>query len=126
MISCKNERELEKMRVSGRVTAQALEALRLAVRPGVTTKEIDAYADELIRQAGAVPAFLGYQGFGGSICTSLNEEVVHGIPGSRKLKFGDVLKLDIGTLVDGWYSDMACTVAVGDDTHSRASLRTIE
>src|SRR5205807_8405241 len=81
--------------------------------PGVTTKEIDRLAERSIRGQGGEPAFLGYQGFKGSVCSSVNEEVVHGIPGGRKLREGDLLKIDIGSLVDGWYSDMACTVPVG-------------
>jgi methionyl aminopeptidase len=101
------------MRASGRVTARALAELVKAVGPGVTTKEIDKLAEKSIRSQGGEPAFLGYQGFAGSVCSSVNEEVVHGIPGSRKLKDGDLLKIDIGALVDGWYSDMACTVTVG-------------
>lgn len=102
------------MRASGRVTAKALDALVAAVRPGVSTKEIDGIAEQFIRAHGGEPAFLGYQGFTGSVCSSVNEEVVHGIPGGRKLKEGDLLKIDIGSLVDGWYSDMACTVPVGE------------
>ena len=113
MITCKSTRELEKMRRSARVTADALERLRTAVAPGVTTAEIDTYAEELIRGAGGVPAFLGYHGFRGSVCTSVNDEIVHGIPGRRKLQEGDLFKIDIGSCVDGWYSDMACTIAVG-------------
>ncbi|MBV8365929.1 MAG: type I methionyl aminopeptidase [Candidatus Eremiobacteraeota bacterium] len=113
MISCKSERELGLMRASGAVTARALAALRAAVVPGATTKEINALADRLIREDGGVPAFLGYHGFAGSICASVNDEVVHGIPGGRRLRDGDLLKVDIGAVVDGWYSDMACTIAVG-------------
>jgi methionyl aminopeptidase len=113
MITCKSGRELEKMRHSGRVTARALEKLTAAVRPGVTTQEINAYAEELIRAEGGTPAFLGYHGFTGSICTSVNDEIVHGIPGKRKLQEGDVFKIDIGSCVDGWFSDMAASVPVG-------------
>jgi methionyl aminopeptidase len=114
MISVKSERDLEKMRISGRVTAHALAELRHAIKPGATTKEIDATADRLIREQGGIPAFLGYHGFAGSICASLNDEVVHGIPAQRKLREGDLFKVDIGAVVDGWYSDMAATFAVGD------------
>jgi methionyl aminopeptidase len=114
MIACKSEHELEKMRASGRVTAQTLAMLRHSVKPGMTTKDIDALAERLIRERGGVPAFLGYHGFPGSICASVNDEVVHGIPSWRVLRSGDLLKIDIGTVLDGWYSDMACTVAVGD------------
>jgi methionyl aminopeptidase len=113
MITCKSARELALMRRSGRVTARALEKLTPAIRPGVTTGEINAYADELIRAEGGVPAFLGYNGFTGSICTSVNDEIVHGIPGARVLREGDLFKIDIGSSVDGWFSDMALTVPVG-------------
>jgi methionyl aminopeptidase len=113
MITCKSSREIDKMRASGRVTARALHKLKAAAAPGVTTSEIDRYAEELIRADGGTPAFLGYHGFSGSICTSVNDEVVHGIPGKRRLQQGDLLKIDIGSCVDGWFSDMACTVAVG-------------
>ncbi|HEV2908302.1 MAG TPA: type I methionyl aminopeptidase [Candidatus Eremiobacteraceae bacterium] len=113
MIACKSSAELAKMRISGAVTARTLAQLKGAVKPGVTTKEIDALADRLIRDGGGVPAFLGYHGFTGSICASVNDEVVHGIPGTRRLREGDLLKIDIGAVVDGWYSDMACTLAVG-------------
>jgi len=114
MIAVKNEQELEKMRASGRLTAKTLTVLKDAVKPGVSTKEIDRLAERLIREGGGVPAFLGYHGFTGSICASVNDEVVHGIPSGRTLRAGDLLKIDIGTVLDGWYSDMACTVAVGE------------
>ncbi|HEV2037533.1 MAG TPA: M24 family metallopeptidase, partial [Candidatus Eremiobacteraceae bacterium] len=121
MITCKSARELDKMRQSGRVTARALEKLKAAVKPGVTTQDINAYAQELIVAEGGVPAFLGYHGFTGSICTSVNEEIVHGIPGKRALREGDVFKIDIGSCVDGWFSDMAASVPVGriSDTTQR-------
>jgi methionyl aminopeptidase len=114
MINCKSERELEKMRTSGRVTAQTLATLKRTVKPGMTTKDVDALAERLIREQGGVPAFLGYHGFTGSICASVNDEVVHGIPSGRVLRSGDLLKIDIGAVLDGWYSDMACTVPVGE------------
>jgi methionyl aminopeptidase len=130
MITCKSSRELEKMRHSGRVTARALEKLTAAVKPGVTTQEINILAEELIRADGGIPAFLGYHGFTGSICTSVNDEIVHGIPSQRKLQDGDIFKIDIGSCVDGWFSDMAASVPVGrvsDEGHrlldvTRASL----
>jgi methionyl aminopeptidase len=125
VISCKSERELQKMRESGRVNARALAEVRRAVRPGATTKEIDALADRLIRELGGVPAFLGYNGFAGSICSSINEQVVHGIPGDRVLREGDLLKIDIGAVVDGWYSDMACTQAVGEVSAAARKLMTV-
>jgi methionyl aminopeptidase len=113
MITCKSPRELDKMRESASVTARALRELKAAIRPGMTTRDIDELAARTMGALGGESAFLGYQGFAGSICTSVNEEVVHGIPGKRTLKDGDVLKIDIGARVDGWYSDMACTLAVG-------------
>jgi methionyl aminopeptidase len=122
MINCKSERELAKMRVSGRVTARALEALKPLVQPGISTKEIDAVAEREIRGMGAEPAFLGYHGFTGSICASVNDEVVHGIPGDRKLREGDILKIDIGAVVDGWYSDMAYTLPVGKVSAKASAL----
>jgi methionyl aminopeptidase len=124
MITCKSARELDKMRRSGRVTARALERLVGVVKPKVTTQEVNAYADELIRKDGGVPAFLGYHGFAGSICTSVNDEIVHGIPSTRALREGDLFKIDIGALVDGWYSDMAMTVCVGEA--SPAARRLVE
>ena len=114
MITCNSPQEVAKMRTSGRVTALTLAELIQAVKPGVTTKDIDRLAEASIRRQGGEPAFLGYQGFTGSVCSSVNDEVVHGIPGGRKLREGDLLKIDIGSLVDGWYSDMACTVGVGE------------
>jgi methionyl aminopeptidase len=113
VITCKTPKEVAMMRASGRVTARALAMLENEVRPGVTTAAIDRLAEEAIRSQGGVPAFLGYQGFTGSVCSSVNDEVVHGIPGKRTLRDGDLLKIDIGSLVDGWYSDMACTLPVG-------------
>ena len=113
MIILKNDRDLEAMRPAGAVAAAVLEDVAAWVKPGVTTKEIDRLAEEMIRGNGGEPAFLGYQGFTGSVCSSVNEEVVHGIPGGRILRDGDLLKIDIGSLVDGWFSDMACTVPVG-------------
>ena len=127
MIPCKSEVELAKMRVSGRVNATVLAELCANVAPGITTKQIDGMAERLIRARGGEPAFLGYHGFAGSICLSINEEVVHGIPGDRPLREGDLLKLDIGSIVDGWYSDMACTVGVGHiSSEAKALLEATE
>lgn len=122
MITCKSTRELDKMRRSGRVTARVLERLVDIVQPKVTTQEVNEFADELIRKEGGIPAFLGYHGFAGSICTSVNEEIVHGIPGTRALREGDLFKIDIGALVDGWFSDMATTVCVGEPDASARRL----
>lgn len=114
MIILKSERELAYMRDAGRITAGALEAVRQAVRPGVTTGELDQVAESYIRHHGAVPAFKGYQGFPGNICASVSNEVVHGIPGLRKLESGDNVSIDIGAVINGYYGDAAITVPVGE------------
>ena len=114
MIVTKSAAELDLMRDAGRVTAAALRAVGEAVRPGVTTGALDVLAEDVIRSAGAVPAFKGYHGFPGSLCTSINAEVVHGIPGERRLQQGDILSVDCGAIVDGYYGDAAMTFAVGE------------
>jgi methionyl aminopeptidase len=101
------------MRESGAVTARALDMLASMVRPGVTTQELDAAAERFIRKAGAVPLFKGYRGFPKSITVSVNEEVVHGIPGKRKLREGDIVSIDLGVKYKGYCSDAALTVPVG-------------
>jgi methionyl aminopeptidase len=102
------------MRGSGRITARTIERLLEAVRPGISTLDLDEIAERSIREAGAIPSFKGYRGFPGTICTSLNQEVVHGIPsGKRVLKPGDVLKLDVGCIWQGYHSDSAVSVFVG-------------
>ncbi len=113
-IEVKTPDQVAVMRRAGLVVAHTLEALRGAVRPGVTTRELDGIAEDCIRTAGATPSFLGYQGFPASICASVNDEVVHGIPGDRELREGDVVSLDCGAIVDGWHGDAAITVPVGD------------
>jgi methionyl aminopeptidase len=109
----KSAAELETMREAGRITARALRVVGEAVRPGVSTAELDRLAEATIRAEGAVPAFLGYNGFPATICASINEQVVHGIPGSRVLVQGDVLSVDVGAIVDGYYGDSARTFPVG-------------
>ncbi len=101
------------MRVSGRLAARVLAAVAREVRPGVTTRELDEVARDRIAQEGAVSAFLGYRGFPGHICTSINDEVVHGIPGDRRVAMGDIVSLDCGVLYRGWHGDTARTVVVG-------------
>jgi len=105
--------ELQKMARACRIVVDALDALEAAAEPGVTTKEMDRIAREHIEKAGARPAFLGYRGYPATLCISVNEEVVHGIPGPRKLRDGDVVGLDLGCIVDGFFGDAARTVAVG-------------
>lgn len=114
MIIRKSAVEIEAMREAGRVTAKALRMVGEAVRPGVTTKDLDRVAEEAIRAEGAVPAFLGYNGFPATICASLNEQVVHGIPGDRRLEPGDIISIDVGAIVDGYYGDSAFTFPVGE------------
>ncbi len=114
MIELKSPVEIEMMREAGRVTAAALRLVGEAVRPGVTTKELDGIAEEYIRSQGARPAFLGYHGFPATLCTSVNEQVVHGIPGKRVLMEGDILSVDCGAVVDGFFGDSAMTFPVGE------------
>lgn len=113
MIIVKSHEELEKMRRVGRITAQVCEALAGKVSPGVTTAEIDRCAAALIAKLGARSAFLGYRGFPASVCVSINEEVVHGVPGLRRIRMGDIVSLDVGVELDGFFGDMATTVMVG-------------
>jgi methionyl aminopeptidase len=114
--------ELAIMREAGRVTARALRAVGEAVRPGATTKDLDDVAAEVIAEAGAVAAFLGYQGFPATICTSRNGEVVHGIPGRTRLTDGDIVSIDVGAIVDGYFGDAARTFAVGEVSEKTSRL----
>jgi methionyl aminopeptidase len=113
-IEIKTREQILAMRTAGLVVGRTLEVLRDAVRPGISTGELDAIAEDQIRSSGAVPSFKGYHGFTGSICTSVNEEIVHGIPGRRVLRAGDIISIDCGAIVDGWHGDAAITVAVGE------------
>ena len=102
------------MRRAGVIVAETLRALRKMVTPGVSTLELDAYAEKTIRSAGAYPTFKGYRGFPASICASVNDEVVHGIPSTRQLREGDIIKIDCGATLDGYVGDAAITVSVGN------------
>jgi methionyl aminopeptidase len=114
-VQLKTPEQIEKMRGAGLVVAAALQAMRDAVAPGVSTADLDAIAEKVIRDAGAVPSFKGYHGFPASICASVNEQVVHGIPGAQQiLREGDLLSLDCGAVLDGWHGDSAITVGVGE------------
>jgi methionyl aminopeptidase len=113
VIVCKSAAELEKMRAANQLVARVLEALRPLVVPGATTGSIDAEAERLVRDAGAEPAFKGYRGFPATVCASINHEVVHGIPGPRALREGDILSLDMGVKLEGFYGDCAVTAGVG-------------
>lgn len=110
----KNREEIEIMRKAGRVVGQTLEMVASVIRPGMTTAELDALIEDFIRSQGAIPAFKNYHGFPGSACISINEEVVHGIPGKREIKDGDIVSVDVGSIVDNFYGDSARTYAVGD------------
>jgi len=114
MIILKSEREINYLRDAGRIVAETHIEVKKAVKPGVTTLELDRIAEEYIKGRGAIPAFKGYHGFTGNICSSVNEEVVHGIPGLRKLKTGDNVSIDIGAVINGYNGDAAITVPVGE------------
>ena len=113
MVYLRDREEIDAIRAAARIVAKTIEMLRLEVRPGVTTAELDELAEAFIRDHGARPAFKGYRGFPASICPAINEEVVHGIPGARRLVEGDIVGLDVGVEKDGYYGDAAITVAVG-------------
>ena len=113
MISLKSPREIEAMRRAGRLTAQARALAGSMIRPGVTTHEIDTAVRRFIESHGAKPSFLGYGGFPGSACISVNEEVIHGIPGPRKLKEGDIVSVDVGAFIGGFHGDCAATYPCG-------------
>jgi methionyl aminopeptidase len=114
MILLKSPQEIAKMEVANRIVAEILEGLKEKVQPGIETRELDELAEELCRRRRVKPAFKGYRGYPRSICVSVNEEVVHGIPGPRRLKTGDLVSLDFGVKYDGYYGDAAITVGVGE------------
>ncbi|MFF2890721.1 type I methionyl aminopeptidase [Paenibacillus sp. NPDC057967] len=116
MIICKSESELRLMREAGRIVAETHRLMAQAVKPGITTGELDAIAEKYIRSQGATPSFKGYNGFPSSICASVNDELVHGFPGSRKLNEGDIISIDIGAQYEGYHGDSAWTYAVGSVT----------
>jgi len=127
MIILKTPDEVEVMAQASRVVAEALEVVRKEVRAGVTTDELDRIAEEAIRARGAIPAFKGYRNYPKTLCASVNEQVVHGIPSKRKLKEGDIIGLDLGAIVGGFYGDSAVTVAVGQvDEKIMKLVRTTE
>lgn len=113
MIICKSAAELALMREAGRIVADTHLLLQKAIQPDITTKELDQIAEDYIRSQGAIPSFKGYNGFPGSICASVNDELVHGIPGQRKLKDGDIISIDIGAQYKGYHGDSAWTYGVG-------------
>ncbi|GAX89299.1 type I methionyl aminopeptidase [Effusibacillus lacus] len=122
MIVCKSKTELDLMREAGRIVALTHQELAKAIRPGITTQELDRIAEEFIRSHGAVPSFKGYHGYPASICASVNEELVHGIPGPRTLKDGDIISIDIGAYIHGFHGDSAWTYPVGTISDEAAKL----
>lgn len=116
MISIKNEQEFAAMRRAGRIVAEVLDWAKREIKPGMTTAEIDREAERIIRAAGGTPEFKGYRGFPASTCLSVNEQVVHGIPGKYRLKSGDIIGVDVGARIDGFVGDAAVTVPVGTVT----------
>ncbi len=113
MISVKSRHELEIMREAGRIVAMAHAQVKRVIAPGITTRELDDVVEQVIQRAGATPSFKGYQGFPAAICASVNEELVHGIPGERQLQEGDIVSVDIGAFFKGYHGDSAYTYAVG-------------
>jgi methionyl aminopeptidase len=113
-ITIKTEEQIEKMKVAGQILKRLDEILRAEIKPGVTTKHLDAIAEDYIRSQGAVPSFKGYSGYPASICTSVNDEIVHGIPSDRKLKNGDIISIDMGSYIGGYHGDCARTYGVGE------------
>jgi methionyl aminopeptidase len=123
VIVCRSASELERMREAGRLVGEVLTELTTMVAPGVTTADLDAAAEKRILAAGAVPAFKGYHGYPATVCASVNEEVIHGIPsGRRVLKTGDIVSIDVGAALDGYFGDSAVTLAVGRVTEEAATL----
>ena len=114
MSTLKNGDEIEKMRASGAIVAGALRLAKEKAKPGITTGELDVFVEEYIRSRGGEPSFKGYNGFPASICASVNQEVVHGIPGDRVLEEGDILSVDVGACKDGFHGDSAVTFPVGE------------
>jgi len=115
-ITVKSPKELELMEQAGRVVASVIDLLKKSLEPGMKTRDLDSLAAKEIKRLGAKAAFLGYRGFPATICTSINEEIVHGIPGKRMIKNGDLVKMDVGAIIDGLYADAAVTVGAGEIT----------
>jgi methionyl aminopeptidase len=122
MITLRGPEELSRLESASRVVLETLEAVERALRPGMTTGDLDAIAEKEIRSRGARPAFVGYRGYPKTLCTSVNDEVVHGIPGGRVLREGDIVGIDCGAVVDGYYGDAARTLPVGRIDADRTAL----
>lgn len=122
MITLKNDREIEYMRQAGKVVGETLDILQESIKPGITTGELDRIAEEYIRSRNAIPSFKGYCGFPASICASINNEVVHGIPDERALREGDIISIDCGAILNGYHGDAARTFAVGQISKEAENL----
>lgn len=122
MITIKSEREIELLKKAGNIVYQTHQYLKPYIKEGITTKELDRLAEDFIRSQDATPSFKGYQGFPGTICASINDEVVHGIPGNRKLKKGDIISIDIGACYKGYHGDSAWTYPVGEISIEKKAL----
>jgi len=125
MVILKLPEELEKLRVSNQIVAEILTRLREKVKPGVTTRELDEFSEELTRKNRVIPAFKGYRGYPFALCASVNEEVVHGMPSERPLVSGDILSMDFGVIYKGYYGDAAITVPVGKVSKTAERLMTV-
>jgi methionyl aminopeptidase len=122
VIRLKTKDEIEIMRRAGAIVAGALDMIGREIKPGMTTAQIDALVEDYIRSAGAIPAFKGYQGFPASACISIDDEVVHGIPGKRRIKEGEIVSIDVGSIVEGFHGDSARTFSVGEVSESKQRL----
>lgn len=125
MIILKSSKEIERMKRAGQIVYETHQLIRDAIRPGITTKEIDRIAETYIRKQGATPSFKGYNGFIGSVCASINDELVHGIPGDRVLVDGDIISVDIGAFLDGYHGDSAWTYPVGSVSEEAMRLLSV-
>ncbi len=124
-VSFKSDNDIEQMKIASRIVSDTLAMLASEIRPGITTLRLDAFAEEFIRSRNAMPAFLNLYGYPNSICTSINEEIVHAIPSQRALQEGDILSIDCGAVVNGFYSDQAYTFAIGEVSESKKRLITV-
>ena len=121
-ITIKTKDQVDKMRIAGGILADLIDILEEMIRPGITTDELDKVAKDFIRSRGAEPSFLGYGGYPKTLCTSVNEEIVHGIPSSRKLKNGDIISIDMGAYINGYHGDCARTYGVGEISEADRKL----
>ena len=125
MIYYKSQSEIEKLKAAGKIVNHALVEVEKSIKPGITTARLDEIAENFIRSHGALPGFKGYNGFPATLCVSLNEEVVHGIPSRRELRDGDIVSIDCGTILDGYWGDHARTFAVGEISNEKKTLMKI-